>query len=63
MYLKLFMFVAQTYFLGRNTEKQRINVKLVVDAELQDALDRFTVEAVKSLLLRLQERDAALPVV
>ena len=57
------MLVAQTYILGRNTEKQRINVKLVVDAELQDALDRFTVEAVKSLLLRLQERDAVLPVV
>ena len=54
------MLVAQTYILGRNTEKQHVNVKLIVDAELQDALDRFTVEAVKSLLLRLQERDSPL---
>ena len=55
------MLVAQTYILGRNTEKQHVNVKLLVDAELQDALDRFTVEAVKSLLLRLQEKVPALP--
>ena len=57
------MLVVQRYTLKRMSKKNFVNVKLVLDAELQDALDKFTGEAVKSLLQRLREKEPLLPVV